>query len=216
MKNVSLPKASFVKFRAQSVDFLEVSNPRALLEVSLRKFTCLTVGDTIVIPYNGRKFALDVREVQPNGAASIIETDCNVDFEEPLGYQDSKYAQMEKDAKANSDSSPGTAIKRDVQKARVESAEAEAAAAKFQAFSGTAKRIDGKMSASEKESGSTAAAESKSSTSVANIDARESKGSDPADAKTSAPLPYKSRIGSKYATKKTAVSAFTGPAHKLT
>eukprot|EP01032_Pedospumella_encystans_P024320 gene24320-27512_t len=35
VKNVSLPKATFVKFRAQSVDFLEVSNHRALLEVSL-------------------------------------------------------------------------------------------------------------------------------------------------------------------------------------
>jgi ubiquitin fusion degradation protein 1 len=27
--NVTLPKAKFVKFRAQSCDFLEISNPRA-------------------------------------------------------------------------------------------------------------------------------------------------------------------------------------------
>lgn len=85
VKNVSLPKATFVKFRAQSVDFLEVTNPRALLEVALRMFTCLTVGDIVRIPHAGRQFYLEVREVQPNGAASIIETDCNVDFEEPLG-----------------------------------------------------------------------------------------------------------------------------------
>ena len=96
MKNKSLPKATFVKFRAQSVDFLEVSNPRALLEVALRKFTCLTVGDTICIPHSGKKYFLDVREVQPSGAASIIETDCNVDFEEPLGYKESKYAEYER------------------------------------------------------------------------------------------------------------------------
>ena len=29
VKNVTLPKAKFVKFRAQSCDFLEISNPRA-------------------------------------------------------------------------------------------------------------------------------------------------------------------------------------------
>ena len=96
VKNKSLPKATFVKFRAQSVDFLEVSNPRALLEVALRKFTCLTVGDTICIPHGIKKYFLDVREVQPSGAASIIETDCNVDFEEPLGYKESKYAEFER------------------------------------------------------------------------------------------------------------------------
>ena len=48
----------------------------------------IILGDTICIPYHsGKKFHLDVRDVQPNGAASIIETDCNVDFEEPLGYK---------------------------------------------------------------------------------------------------------------------------------
>lgn len=29
VRNVTLPKAKFVKFRAQSCDFLEISNPRA-------------------------------------------------------------------------------------------------------------------------------------------------------------------------------------------
>ena len=47
MKNVSLAKATFVKFRAQSCDFLEISNHRAVLEVTLRKFTCLTEGDQV-------------------------------------------------------------------------------------------------------------------------------------------------------------------------
>ena len=34
----------------------------------------------ICISHAGTKFFLEVREVKPNGAASIIETDCNVDF----------------------------------------------------------------------------------------------------------------------------------------
>jgi ubiquitin fusion degradation protein 1 len=69
-----------VKFQAQAVDFLEISNPRAVLEVTLRKFTCLTEGDMICISHAGHRYYLEVREVRPNGAASIIETDCNVDF----------------------------------------------------------------------------------------------------------------------------------------
>mmetsp|Transcript_94536 Transcript_94536/g.185405 ORF Transcript_94536/g.185405 Transcript_94536/m.185405 type:complete len:329 (+) Transcript_94536:76-1062(+) len=223
VKNVSLPKASFVKFRAQSVDFLEVSNPRALLEVSLRKFTCLTVGDTICIPYSDKKFYLDVREVEPNGAASIIETDCNVDFEEPLGYKESKYAQYEKEAqekeakradeaKNGAATSVGGGVVRTVQRARAEPTEAEAAAAAaFKPFSGAAKRIDGKLSTAAQEAKAAGVATASSASTAGGGESKaESKEA------ASAPVPvYQSRIGDKYSKKKTAVSAFTGTAHKL-
>ena len=218
VRNISLPKASFVKFRAQSVDFLEVSNARALLEVSLRKFTCLTVGDTICIPYSGKKFYLDVREVQPNGAASIIETDCNVDFEEPLGYQDSKYAQYERDAKEKAEAAANGGslansvhggVVRTVQKARAEpTPEEAAAAAAFKPFSGAAKRIDGKLPASAQEA-KMAGQATASSPSVGASDSAK------ADSKFPEPPTYQSRIGDKYSKKKNAASAFTGTGYKL-
>lgn len=239
VKNVSLAKATFVKFRAQSVDFLEVSNPRALLEVSLRKFTCLTVGDMICIPYSGKKFYLDVREVQPNGAASIIETDCNVDFEEPLGYKDSKYAKYEQEAKEKearraaegtfgggsggaATSVGGGAVVRPVQRARAEPTEAEAAAAAaaFKPFSGAAKRIDGKLTAAAQEAKAAGLPSAGSSSSSGGSGSKgEAKGESKEDRTTTstnetAPT-YQSRIGDKYSKKKTAVSAFTGTAHKL-
>jgi len=50
VKNVSLPKATFVKFKPQSSDFLDISNPRAVLEKQLRAFSCVTVGDQICLP----------------------------------------------------------------------------------------------------------------------------------------------------------------------
>lgn len=56
------------------------------LEASLRKFSCLTIGDTICLQYNSKNFLLDVREVRPAPAACIIETDCEVDFEAPADY----------------------------------------------------------------------------------------------------------------------------------
>lgn len=90
--NVSLPKASFVKLQPQSVDFLEISNPRAVLEHALRNFSCVTKGDVIQIPYNSKNYHFALKEVQPQDAACIIETDCNVDFDAPVGYKEPDYA----------------------------------------------------------------------------------------------------------------------------
>lgn len=89
--NVSLPKASFVKFQAQHVDFLEISNPRAVLEHALRNFSCITKGDVICVPYNSKNYHFEIKEVQPQDAACIIETDCNVDFDAPVGYKEPEY-----------------------------------------------------------------------------------------------------------------------------
>lgn len=86
VKNVSLPKATFVKLQPQSVDFLEISNPRAVLEHALRNFSCVTIGDVIQIPYNSKNYHFELKAVEPSPAACIIETDCNVDFDAPLGY----------------------------------------------------------------------------------------------------------------------------------
>jgi ubiquitin fusion degradation protein 1 len=86
--NVSLPKATFVKLQPQHVDFLEISNPRAVLEHALRNFSCVTKGDVIQIPYNNKNYHFELKEVLPQNAACIIETDCDVDFDAPVGYKE--------------------------------------------------------------------------------------------------------------------------------
>ncbi|RHY38384.1 hypothetical protein DYB34_011063 [Aphanomyces astaci] len=86
VQNVTLPKASFAKIRPQSTDFHDISNPRAVLEATLRKFSCMTVGDTISITYNNRNYLFDVRELRPADAVCIIETDCELDFDAPADY----------------------------------------------------------------------------------------------------------------------------------
>mmetsp|Transcript_25577 Transcript_25577/g.46251 ORF Transcript_25577/g.46251 Transcript_25577/m.46251 type:complete len:442 (-) Transcript_25577:1443-2768(-) len=88
VSNISLPKANFVKFQAQHVDFLEISNPRAVLEHALRNFSCITKGDVICVPYNSKNYHFEIKEVKPQDAACIIETDCNVDFDAPVGYKE--------------------------------------------------------------------------------------------------------------------------------
>lgn len=84
--NVTLKKAKYVKFRPRTKDFLDISNPKAVLEKSLRTYTALTKGDQICISYNRRKYFVDVLEVRPDGHASIIETDVSIDFAPPSDY----------------------------------------------------------------------------------------------------------------------------------
>lgn len=86
IESVSLPVATFSKFQPQSVDFLDITNPKAVLENELRSFACLTTGDVIAISYNDRIYELCVLETKPGSAVSIIECDMNVDFAPPVGY----------------------------------------------------------------------------------------------------------------------------------
>jgi ubiquitin fusion degradation protein 1 len=83
---VSLPLATFVKFQADSVKFLSISDPRAVLETVLRNFSCVTKGDRLKIPYNGEDYYLHVVDVKPANACSIVEADVKVDFDAPIGY----------------------------------------------------------------------------------------------------------------------------------
>ncbi|PXF40850.1 Ubiquitin fusion degradation protein 1-like [Gracilariopsis chorda] len=86
IRNANLPKGTFVKFQPQTSDFLKISNPKAVLEATLRSFTCLTKGDSIAINYNNKVYYIDVLEVAPGEAISIIETDVNVEFAAPKDY----------------------------------------------------------------------------------------------------------------------------------
>lgn len=86
IRNASLQKGTYVKFQPQSSDFLDITNPKAVLEATLRGFTCLTKGDAIAISYNDKTYHIDVLEVAPGEAISIIEADVNVEFAAPLDY----------------------------------------------------------------------------------------------------------------------------------
>lgn len=83
--------AKFAKFQPQSVDFLEITNPKAVLENSLRNFATLTKGDVISINYNEKDYELCILETRPGDAVSIIECDMDVDFAPPVGYQEPDY-----------------------------------------------------------------------------------------------------------------------------
>lgn len=78
LENVSLSTATYVKLQPQSVDFLDITNPKAVLEKALRLYACLTAGDMIAINYNDKRYEFNVLELKPSDAVSIIECDMNV------------------------------------------------------------------------------------------------------------------------------------------
>jgi len=140
LKSVSLPKGTYVKLRPHTKDFLDISNPKAVLETSLRNYTCLTVGDSFMVNYNNKRYYIDVVEAKPANAISIVETDCEVDFTEPLDY-----VEPEKDY-GRPAPAPATApvvapFGRPPPNKAIEQPEE---APKFAAFVGSGNRLDGK------------------------------------------------------------------------
>lgn len=80
--NVTLPKGTFVQLRPHETAFTQLSNPRVVLEKSMRSYSCLTKDGQIVIDYGvgdlRRQFTLDIVDTKPADAISVIETDLNV------------------------------------------------------------------------------------------------------------------------------------------
>ncbi|CAI9733282.1 recognition factor in ER-associated degradation 1-like [Octopus vulgaris] len=136
VENVNLPVATFAKFQPQQTEFLDISNPKAVLENALRNFACLTVGDVVAIKYNDKIYELCVLETKPGPAVSIIECDMNVEFAPPVGYQEphsmhktSSDEEEDKDHEITSDS--------------------QQTAPQFCAFTGEGNRLDGKKKISD-------------------------------------------------------------------
>ncbi|WCJ40889.1 ubiquitin fusion degradation 1 [Euphorbia peplus] len=129
LKNATLPKGTYVKLQPHTKDFLDISNPKAILETTLRNYSCLTTGDSIMVAYNNKKYYIDIIETKPSNAITIIETDCEVDFAPPLDYKEpERPAPRVPQGKATSK----------------EEEVPEETEPKFNPFTGAARRLDGK------------------------------------------------------------------------
>jgi ubiquitin fusion degradation protein 1 len=114
IRNVTLPKGTFCKLQPHRTAFIDLANPRVVLEKALRGYSCLSRGDTIKINHAGENFYLDVVDVKPGDAISVIETDVNVDFAAPKDYKEPpkvfRNNSKAKDSALNDGASAATAI----------------------------------------------------------------------------------------------------------
>lgn len=127
VESVSLEVATFSKFQPQNSEFLDITNPKAVLENCLRNFACLTTGDVIAIKYNQKIYEMCVLETKPGNAVSIIECDMNVEFAAPVGYQE-----------------PTQEKKTTAEEMMVDPADLMPEPTGFIAFKGSGNRLDGK------------------------------------------------------------------------
>jgi len=86
IESVGLPKGKSVKLQPCSKTFLDVENHKELLERSLVRFSCLTVGELLPIKYNTTVYEVEVLEMDPRPAACIIECDLTVEFAPPKDW----------------------------------------------------------------------------------------------------------------------------------
>lgn len=140
LKNATLQKGTYVKLQPHTKDFLDISNPKAVLETTLRNFSCLTKGDNIMVAYNNKKYYIDIVEAKPAEAISIIETDCEVDFAPPLDYKEPEA--MRPSSAPSSEGAPSSRPAEAVEAAAGHQVEEP----KFIAFRGLGKRLDGRPS----------------------------------------------------------------------
>ena len=93
VKSTDLPPGRFIKLQPQSPAFLDITDPRAVLENAFRNFACLTEGDIFTFSYNDLEYRIAVLETKPkNDSRAIVtmETDLEVDFATPVGYEEPK------------------------------------------------------------------------------------------------------------------------------
>lgn len=97
--STDVPLGQFVKLEPQSVDFLDISDPKAVLENVLRNFSTLTIDDIVEISYNNKIFRIKILEVKPESESKsicVIETDLVTDFAPPVGYVEPDYKALQK------------------------------------------------------------------------------------------------------------------------
>ena len=83
------PKGTYIKLRPHKTAFIELSDPRAILEkIMSENYPVVTQGQTIAINHkeSNTVFRIDIIETKPAEIISIINTDVNIDFDKPIDY----------------------------------------------------------------------------------------------------------------------------------
>lgn len=86
LRNVTLNKGNFMKIQPHQTAFIDLPNPKAILERELTNYACVFKGDTININHGGKDYMINIVDCKPNDQICVIEADINVDFDAPLDY----------------------------------------------------------------------------------------------------------------------------------
>lgn len=93
IKYINPTKGSYIKLRPHTTEFINLSNPKKVLEHIMSKdYPVVTKGETIVINYKdlNKKFRIDIIDTKPSEIIKIINTDLDLEFDKPIDYVEPK------------------------------------------------------------------------------------------------------------------------------
>ena len=102
IKLASPVKGTYIKIQPHTTSFINLSNPKALLEKVLsEKYPVVTEGHTIAIEYLKKVFYVDIVKTEPAPVIDILNVNLNVDFDKPFDYQQTQIKEQNMDIKNN-------------------------------------------------------------------------------------------------------------------
>ena len=116
LRNVNLKKGTYMKIQPHETAFIDLPDPKAILESQLTNYSCIFKGDTINISHNGRDYPINIVECKPNDQICVIEADINLEFDAPLDYVEPAPAQNSAAMQAKSKENELEAKKEEIMK----------------------------------------------------------------------------------------------------
>ena len=88
IRNMELPKGTFIKLQPHLTEFINNPNPKTILEYNLRNYFCVTEGDTISVKFGKKIYKIDIVNCKPGKAIRTLNCDFVVDFDPPKDYKE--------------------------------------------------------------------------------------------------------------------------------
>jgi ubiquitin fusion degradation protein 1 len=138
LRALALNPGTFIKIQPQKTEFINIPEPKKVLEFNLRNYFCVTEGDTISIKFCGKTYKIDILQCKPDKAIRTLNCDLVVDFAPPKDYKEPEPKKpinkvTGSNIKFNSEEKPVKLTKEEIEKTITD-----------KKFSGHHLRIDGK------------------------------------------------------------------------
>ena len=84
-----LPTGEFLKIKPFETAFIELVDPKAILEKFISSnYPILSQGEIIVIKYLDNEYHIEITECKPNTTIQTLNCDINLEFEQPYDYKE--------------------------------------------------------------------------------------------------------------------------------
>jgi hypothetical protein len=102
----TFPPATNVIFQPFTEEFNKLPNPRAILEVKLRKIPCLTEDSVLPIEFNSVIYKLKILKTEPSKFVSIIHANVVTEFARPLSMFTHHWGEEEEAVETKTEAKP--------------------------------------------------------------------------------------------------------------